>query len=218
MKKRLTLTIVLLVLVAVTAVFVGRTYARYVSEGTASGKVTVAKWAMKLNATDITPAGSTSAGEITLTAATTTDVVTGKIAPGVNATGVVSLDPNGTEVSFKYIIAAGTPTGADLPDNVTLKYYSCYGVLGTGSGECNATSDTGWTQLTGTTISGTRQLASNAAWDSTGLVNIKIVAEWPWGDTANNVSDTSAGAAATGTAVTIPFTVTVKQYLTGQTD
>ena len=101
MKKKTVVSVtVVAMLFAVSLYFVGGTYARYVSEFTGEGTVSIAKWAVKLGA----ESGSESEMSLNLTAQNAAGfVVEGKIAPSYKATGNVEIDLNETEVAVDVI-------------------------------------------------------------------------------------------------------------------
>lgn len=197
MKKRTTLSIILIVLVAITAIFVGKTYARYLSEASASGTVDVASWAIKVNDTDITGAGTTALGTVTLTAGTSANVATGKIAPSINATGSFEVHATGSEVAVDYEFTLGTITASagTVPTGLSI-----------GAVEYS-TDGTNWTAITASSgkYTGTIALANVAT-----PVTVRVTVSWP-NDEANNVTDTAAGVS--GATLTVPVTITVKQKI-----
>ena len=80
---------------------IGATYARYSTEGKATGTIQVAKWAVAITADDGTTLTSTTQ-PITFTVQTNTNVVPNKIAPAVTAVAEVELDLAGTEVAVDF--------------------------------------------------------------------------------------------------------------------
>ena len=120
MNKRTTkMTMVVLMLLAVSLYFVSGTYARYTSEFTGSSSVEIAKWVVEVQG---------SASE-TFNATFTTDesdyVKTGKIAPESSISSDILVDLTGTEVAVK--ITADIDKEdlrtlfGDLVDNVEVK-------------------------------------------------------------------------------------------------
>ena len=83
-------------LFAVSLFFIGGTYARYVDEFDGTAKADVAAWGVKLTEGDGVKSGKI---DLTLTPDSSDDVVTGKIAPGISASGKLEVDLEGTEVA-----------------------------------------------------------------------------------------------------------------------
>lgn len=204
MKKRLTLTIVLLALVAVTAVFVGRTYAKYVSAFTGTTTTNVADWAIQVNEETLT--AGTVTKNITCVYDTSDVVVANKVAPGRNCYFDLAIKPAGTEVAFSYVVSIGSTT--NKPTNMTIS-----GKYNTGT---TTYADATATALTFTAgVSSAREIAlpgeTNARTIMTTAQNevVRITLSWPYATTDGDVSDTTDGIAAA--AVTIPVTVTFTQ-------
>lgn len=169
-------------------------YAKYLTERRANGKVEIAKWAVVITADDGTTLDSTTQ-DITFTVQSNTDVVPGKIAPGVTAKAEIELDLTGTEVSvdFTPIIGDYTPTGLPSADKIILTSEVEGGTVGT----------TNYIPLVGgsafTSTNGKKKVTLTLTWEN---------------DDANNADDTSTGQLADDLrTLTIPVTLTVQQHI-----
>ena len=196
-KRKITPLIVLaLLLCTFSVLYISGTYARYTSEVSGTAQVDVAKWAIKVNGTDITPVGTTSFGSLTFLWDTNTRVVANKIAPARTATAQFTLDPTGTEVAFEYEIDLGA-TISNIPTNATV------------------TVKDGTTTIVGAggKYTGVVELPAGAAHSS--AHTITVIIDWPNIDTAvADAADTVDGVAAK--PITFPVSVTVKQLLMGE--
>jgi len=175
--------LVLLVAVAVTALFVASTYAKYTAEVTGNGTVTVAKWNFKTDNNN-----PTVTVNITPTADAST-LVSGKIAPGTEGSFAVTLK-NTSETGADFKVKLGTITGT-VPTN--LKFYK----------DADYT-----TELTADSAI-TGQIKAN---DSTGL-EVKVYWKWVYetgavtnGIAAGDADDTAAGE--TPATLTVPLIIT----------
>lgn len=180
--KNAVLVFVLLLLVAVSAMMVASTYAKYTAEVTGSGTVTVAKWNF---ATD--NANPTVTVNITPTADPTT-LVANKIAPGTQGSFDVTLK-NTSEVGADFKVTIGTITGT-VPAN--LKFYK----------------DSGFTTEITASAPITGQLKAG---DSTGIP-VKVYWKWAYetgtvtdGIATGDADDTTAGT--TPATLTVPLTI-----------
>ena len=210
--KKSLLLIALLLVVVVTSCFGVYTYAKYISGASSSGKADVAKWVVKVNDTDITPAGVTTLGDVDLTTVDNANVVDGKIAPASEAYGVFTIDPTGSEVAVGYKFSLGTITTSSvtIPTGLAVnKVEYCTGTT------CDATSASGWTAITpnGSLYEGTIDLPSGAAMTNAQKVNVRVTIKWTDDETtspdADDTNHTAAGV--TGATLTIPVTTTVFQ-------
>ena len=181
--KSAVLLLVLLVLVAVSAMYVASTYAKYTAEVTGNGTVTVAKWNF---ATD--NANPTVTVDITPTADSTT-LVGNKIAPGTQGSFAVTLK-NTSETGADFKVKLGTITGT-VPTN--LKFYK----------------DSACTKEITATDPITGQIKAQ---DSTGI-EVKVYWKWAYetgtvtdGIAAGDAADTTAGE--TPATLTVPVTIT----------
>lgn len=179
------MVIALLLLLAICLYFVAGTYAKYTATATANSTLSVAKWAVKLGNVDIAGGSQDFTSELQLQTSSSS-VKSGKIAPGSEATGSFTIDPNGTEVAMKYSISIGeisySGTAANKP-NVE--------ITGVKAGE------------TALTKNAEGKYTGNIALDGS-PVEITVTAKWT--DAAN---DTAAGKEAK--TLTVPVTVTVEQ-------
>lgn len=172
-----------LVLVMLLAFMGGGTYARYALSIDGSGSASIAKWAVKVN-------GREDANfNLTFRAENNTDIVAGKIAPGVTATAYVDVDLTGTEVSVQFdcelsnaasfaagTVSVGTPTLSTGASDMTLD--TANKIVKVGSGAMN------------------------------GSVRVPITLTWTGDADAN---DTALGKA--GNTLEVPVTLSVKQYI-----
>lgn len=191
-KNKVKLIMVVLMLMVVCLYFVSGTYARYASAITGNAAVAVATW-------DVDFSDGTSALEndfdLTFSVNQNANVVSGKIAPSTTATAKIEVDLSGTEVAVDYAAritedALETLFG-DSADSVTV----------TTTAKVNGVEDT----------TGTVNLVGDKAFEAdNGKVEITITLTWA-NDDANNVSDTTVGAA--GGTLTLPVTVSLTQHI-----
>ena len=185
MKKRNLVT--LLLVVALLLSFGGFTFARYVTEVSGKGEVSVAKWAVKV--TDGTDELSDSV-KVPFTVTANANVVSGKVAPGSTAVGNLTIDPTGSEVAIDYSISIDA---SNLTD----------------AGLAIKSVKVGDNALTSSNGAYTGSLSLTEVTDGT-KVNVTIEVEWV-NDEANNTKDTATGINA-GT-LEIPVNVVVKQHI-----
>lgn len=191
-KNKVKLIMVVLMLMVVCLYFVSGTYARYASEITGNAAVTVAKW-------DVDFSDGTNALEndfdLTFTVNENANVVSGKIAPSTTATATIEVDLTGTEVAVDYVASITEDALETLFDD------SADSVTVTTTAKVNGVEDT----------SGTVNLVGDKAFEAdNGKVEITITLTWA-NDDANNVSDTTVGAA--GGTLTLPVTVSLTQHI-----
>ena len=189
--KRAILVVILLLLVVY---LLSSTYARYSTEGKASGKVDIAKWAVVIKADDGTKLDSTTK-DITFTVQSNPDVVPGKIAPAVTAKAEIELDLTGTEVSVDFTPTIGAYTPSTLPsaDKITL----------TSAVEGGTVGSSNYIPLVG----------NSAFTASNGKKKVTLTLTWA-NDDENNADDTATGMLADGSrTITIPVTLTVQQHI-----
>lgn len=199
-KRTIRAIILVLMLVTICLYFVSGTYARYASSATGSATATVAKWAVKLNGTDITT--SSTALNVTFTEVTNDNVVDGKIAPDSELYTQFSIDPTGSEVAIDYTFELGeiTASTGTVPSGLEVSKV----VLVNGTNE---------TEIAGTngTYTGTIALTSqSAALTSNDAITVKVYVEWTNND-SNNDTDTSVGA--TAPTLTMSVDATVQQHI-----
>ena len=194
-RKWTILALILFLLVAI----IGSTYTRYTSTATGSGDVSIAKWAVSVNGTDMSNAAATF--DLTFTASNT-NTVSNKIAPGGTATAYVEIDLTGTEVSvdFSCALAEAAATnlksifGNDYAEKVTL-------AVGTPALDEEASNMT----LSGTTVTVGKSAMS-------GKVKVPITLKWTDLNTeTDNTADTNTGA--TKSALTVPVELNVTQHI-----
>ena len=175
---------------------ISSTYARYSTEGKATGKVDVAKWAVVMKADDNTTLSSTTK-DITFKVQDNTEVVPGKIAPDVTAVAEIELDLTGTEVSVNFKATVGDYTPSNLPSKDKIQLTSA--VAGGSVGSVNYI-----------------PLDQNKAFTETnGKKKVTLTLTWT-NDENNNANDTATGQLADGSrTITIPVTLTVTQHLKG---
>lgn len=110
--KNAVLVFVLLLLVAVSAMMVASTYAKYTAEVSGSGEVTVAKWNFE---------GDNSTTTVNVDFIDTVDstsLVSGKVAPGTHGSFNVNVKNTSSEVGAKVTVKVGSV--ANLPTNMKL--------------------------------------------------------------------------------------------------
>lgn len=181
-KKTVKSIIAVLMLLTVCLYFISGTYARYASSASGTATVTVAKWAVKVNNTDITSADTLT---ITFQEVKNDYVVDGKIAPGSELYADFTIDPTGSEVAIDYSFELGEITASlgDVPTTLTVSKVE---LVADG------------TELTKTDgkYTGTIDLTSQtAALTSAEAVTVRVYVEWENTDSANT-TDTSVGTSA----------------------
>jgi len=193
-KSKVRETVIALVILAIALFFIAGTYARYSTQGVASGSLPVAKWAVAITSDDGKTLSSTTQ-DITFTVQSNTNVVSGKIAPAVTAVAEIELDLTGTEVAvdFDAVIGSLTSSGSTASlDKMTLT-----------------------TEVDGTTYtSGTAQtinlVGDSAFTAANGKKKVTLTVTWE-NDETNNADDTTMGT--TAPTITIPVTLTAKQHI-----
>lgn len=193
------MTIVVLAVFLLIAI-IGGTYARYTS--TASGNTTaqVAKWAVKINETDIV-----SGNEFTVdfTEVKNDNVVDGRIAPSSTLYADFEVDPTGSEVAIDYSFVLGeiTASTGNVPAGLTV------------SKVCTVAEDKTETALTAEEgkYKGTINLVSQtAALTANDKVKVRVYVEWA-NNEDNNATDTSVGS--TAPELTMQVTGTATQHI-----
>lgn len=172
-----------LVLVASLAFVGGGTYARYVAAAEGNGRAEVAKWAV-----NVTNANQSETGEFNLefNAENNADIVAGKIAPGVTATGYVEINLTGTEVSVEIDCDLGESQGVPAPVKV----------------------DRGALEATDPSMKVEENVVKVNGGAMKGTVRVPITLTW---DSTDDDADTAAGA--TASDMTVPVTLTVRQHI-----
>lgn len=180
-----------LALVASLAFVGGGTYARYVATAEGNGSAQVAKWAV-----NVTNANESETGEFNLKfdAENNADIVAGKIAPGVTATGYVDIDLTGTEVSVEIDCKLGDSQGVPAPVEVTV------GAPVPADGASNMTVDGNVVKVNGGAMNGTVRVPVTLTWNSDDS-----------DEAGANEADTAAGK--TAGSMTVPVTLQVRQHI-----
>lgn len=186
---------------AIAGVSFARYYSEVKSDKMTGNTIQVARWAVKVNSTDIVPANATLS--VTFKEVTNANVVDGKIAPASSLYADFEIDPTGSEVAIDYEFTIGTLTMSSGTPPADLKIEK---VVTVGSDSL----ETAITETSGK-YSGTIALASQtAALTSTEKVTVRVYVKWENKDT-NNAADTTFGAAAP--TVTVPISIVVKQHI-----
>ena len=171
--KSAVLLLVLLVLVAVTAMYVASTYAKYVGEVDGEGTATVAKWSFKDDNEDVD-------FEVDLTKTyDASTLVAKKIAPGTEGSFNIVLNNENTETGVEYTVTLKNIANAPT----YLKFYS----------------DSAHTEEL--TVGGDGVTGHMDPNDATG-VSVPIYWEWPY-ESNDDATDTSEGEAAKTMTVTV---------------
>lgn len=171
-----------LALVASLAFVGGGTYARYVAAAEGNGRAEVAKWAVNVNGAN----AETSTFNLEFNAENNADIVAGKIAPGVTATGYVEIDLSGTEVSVEIDCDLGDSQGVPAPVKV----------------------DRGALEATDPSMKVEENVVKVNGGAMRGTVRVPITLTW---DSTDDDADTAAGA--TASDMTVPVTLTVRQHI-----
>lgn len=186
----------LIYLLAITSIVTGLSMAKYQSIYNPSGKALIAKWSIKVNSEDITGEGTTLTNVITLVPDESTNVATGKLAPGYGGYFDVVIDPTGTEVGFDYTVNLDT---SSLPTDIVLVGYN----IGTEGTKDDATA------ITDNTITGTKDLINNTAFTADSIETIRVY--WMWNDVRDNdAAHTSNATSGTEYSVGVEVIVTQK--------
>lgn len=182
-----------LALVASLAFVGGGTYARYVETANGNGSAQVAKWAV-----NVTNVNESETGEFNLKfdAENNADIVAGKIAPGVTATGYVDIDLTGTEVSVEIDCKCPLSNSGDnaIPVEVTV------GAPVPADGASNMTVDGNVVKVNGGAMNGTVRVPVTLTWNSDDS-----------DEAGANEADTAAGK--TAGSMTVPVTLQVRQHI-----
>lgn len=211
MKKRTIFLVVLLALVAATSVYVGSTYAKYVSSYGGTTSVEVAAWDVKVNDYDFTTSAAKTDAVLncTFAPATTSNVAGDRVAPGRSCYIDVAIDPTGTEVAINYSITFGTATGGTLPSNMVATAKSHAGTTYSETDSSVVTLSSG---VAAGTIALPGTAGSNTAMTATEAITVRYFLSWPYETDAiatNDPEDTTDGISAS--TLSIPVTVTLTQ-------
>lgn len=200
-KKTVKSLIAVLMLLTVCLYFISGTYARYTSTASGTVSVQVAKWAVKVNNTNIV---ETDTLTINFTEVANEFVVNNKIAPASQLYADFVIDPNGSEVAMDYSFTLGAITAStgDVPKG--LKVSKVVPVVGGTEGTALTATDG---KYTGTIAlkDQTTALTSNEA------VTVRVYVEWPNVE-ENNGTDTTAGVNAPTLSMVV--TATASQHIT----
>lgn len=186
--------VVALIVLAIALFFIAGTYARYSSSGTANGQISVAKWQVKLDGTDISTTSTTK--DVTFTVQSNTNVVAGKIAPAVTATAEVELDLTGTEVAVDF--------DATIDPSFDLT------AVGASGDKLTLTTKVDGTAYTSGTVQTIALPGGSAFTAANGKKTVTLELTWT-NDDNNNPDDSAMGSAAP--TITIPVTLTAKQHI-----
>ncbi len=190
-------------MVACLIAIIGGTYARYLSTGQGTATVQVAKWAIEINDTDITPDGNTTF-DITFTEVANDNIRNDRIAPSGELYADFEIDPTGSEVAIDYSFTLGTITASSgtAPSNIIVTKV----VPVTSGSEGSPLTADGSGNYTGTI-----PLASQtAAMSSSDAKTIRVYIAWTNDDTTN-VADTAVGVDAPTLSMTV--TGTASQHI-----
>lgn len=178
--------------VALTAAFIGGTYAKYITSKDGTVDADIAKWSVRVIEDGETPQSGDVPGENETFnlkfEANNADTVPGKIAPGGTATAYVDVDLTGTEVSVNFSCAAQAEDGL-------MEVSVGTPVLKQGAANM--------------TLDATNKVVTVGDAAMSGVVRVPITLSWI--DNGTDDNDTQ-----TGTAIstkTIPVTLTVQQHV-----
>ena len=187
------LIILTIIMICVTIHRIVQTYALLETNKTGQIQQKIAKWNIELNETDITNGLSEDIIIDNFQLSQNNNVLAGKIAPGINGSVDLSLDPKDTDVSIRYDL-----TLAELEEQ-PIKISSIEIVEGTGT-----LIQTGENTYTG--LMNLNKIKSGNAG-----VTVRINVYWE-NDESNNDRDTLIGTQY-GLKLRVPIKVSVKQYL-----
>jgi hypothetical protein len=212
-KKRrfgiLYILLILLVLIFI-AIYLRNTISQYTSAGTGTGTAQVAVWNVKFLKTNGTTEWNDT-NDITFTPSSSANVVSGKIAPGISATGTGYIDFTGTETAVNFKIAPG-----DIEDALTAAGLSSLAGLDFSITSVTASNGDGaivmTPNLTDGSYSGTVALPTGTAMTANEKVTFTVTITWN-NDSDSGASDTAVGTstAITASGIDLPVNVTVTQ-------
>lgn len=198
-KSKVRETVVALVILAIALFFIAGTYARYSSSGTANSSIQIAKWAVKLNGTDMSSSSVTVTPEVTF--ATNANVSDDRIAPARSASFQIELDPTGSEVAIDYVLSIDTTAITGIANSASeISVSGATYKIGSGS-EQNAT-------ITGSGVTIPQGLSSVEAGEK---VLVTVTVTWDNANDAHNAADTENGV--TGATIVVPTTITAQQHI-----
>lgn len=194
--KKIFLLILLAVLLCLLAFFAIKIYAKYIANATGNTSLAVAKWNLKVNNQAITN-NTTLTQNLVPTIPATTYAAANVIVPGAKGYVTLNLDYTNVNVSFKYTISLGTPTG--VTDLKIIGY-----TLGTNVNPANITSSAN-------IITGNIPMNSTP---KTKTINVWI--EWPEPGTMTDAQDTaqaSIDTEATSKTSAVPVNIVFEQIV-----
>lgn len=203
-KNKIFIFIVLAFLVAI----VGVTYSRYRGTASISTNAQIAKWAIKMNAEDISLESKTINVQA-VDDGTNENVSAGKLAPGKKMKFELQVDPAGSEVAIDYIfkinsdeMKAISDTGTAITLNEQIKIEKV---------ECTILDDNGDAQVITPTLDeeGNEKYFESLK-DVLANKQVKYTVYIVWDD-GDDASDTQI--ATTAKMVEVPITVTARQHL-----
>lgn len=162
----------LLYLLVLTSIITSMSMAKFQSIYTPSGKAAIANWSIKVNTEDITVDGIEENKEITLVPEESSNVATGKLAPGYGGYFDITIDPTGTEVGFDYTIKLDV---SKLPTDITITEYDV--IKESSVTEADLVIDSN-------KIEGDFNLDSNTAFGANDITTFRIY--WVWNDVRAN--------------------------------
>lgn len=178
----------LLISLSITMCIMSNTYSKYAADTTGNIEVSLAKWQILVNTTDITD-GVDRTLTVTPTIETNSNVAANKIAPASTGYFDIEVDPSNVEVSFNYRITLSA-ANQNMPDIKMTKY---------------AILDEDYTpgdlitknNITNNQITGTQNYAAGGFDPFT----VRVYFEWIEGnnETMDDDDDTAVGHAATNT-------------------
>ena len=187
------LIVLTMIMISITIYKIIQTYALFETNKTGLVNQKIAKWNIELNQTDITNGITQNIIIDNFQLTENNNVLSGKIAPGISGALDLTLDPKDTDVSIRYDL-----TLEDI-GNQPIKISSIEMIEGTGT-----LLKTGENTYTGL-------MNLNNIKNSTSKVTVRITVYWE-NDESNNEKDTIIGMQY-GLKLSVPITVSVKQYL-----
>lgn len=196
-RLKIIFTILAVIMLIFSIYLISRTYAVFYSEAKGDVSLTLARWDIKVNNTEVTKKTTQNFTISNLIIETNENVLSGKVAPNTRGSFNIVIDPTDTQVSIRYDIAI---------DNEQLNNYRM-----TISSINELSGNTTLVRTAASTYTGVIPLAKiNGNYSD----NIKIVFRWDNDDTKNN-EDTAIGTVANN-KTNIPISITFSQYLNEQ--
>lgn len=209
MKKKTVVSVMAVaMLFAVSLFFVGGTYARYAEEFTGDASVDVAKWNVALG-------GVGQPFELTLSPTHSDHVVDGKIAPSYTATGTMTLNLTGTEVSVDIF--------SKIDDSQLKSRLSSFGIDSESittkvSVKGNGKITDEFTQNGDQTAPFVVKLPEGKAFEEADTLTLTVTVTWDNKNDEKVTSDTAGGKYAYGTEsnLKVPITLYAVQHIEGE--